>query len=578
MKGTRESAAEREISHAAGGMRLLEEAFYLLRQIPLRDHALYYIGTAPFVLGLVVFWSDMSRSSTAEQDAAGDAFVLVLLYFWMKVWQALYCRKLLGALGPEGVPPPLTPGLFGRGVCAQVLIHATAVPALLLAGFLLVPTAWVLSFYGNASALAFRPEAAPKMLANTLGAAGRFAHRRIMENHTALLVGAVFVLLVWLNVQVLISLVPMALKWFTGIESPLTQNTTATLGNTTAQAIGYALTFLCVSPVFKALHTLRCFYGLAEHSGADLLSRLRAVQRTGGGKVAAMFVCLLGLGLAAPGAGQDIEAEPATRTEAITPEALDAAVQQVWERREFQWRYPKADAETGEVKEKGAILKALEDLGKTIGDAIDYVQDSIKDFWDDLTGGGNPSTVPTGSTPGWLKMFADAGPLGRALIYLSLAAAALGGGWWVIGKVRRRRGEAVAEADGGGGAASIDLQDDEIMASDLAEDGWLSMAADLEAGGDYRLAARAIFLAELARLAEHDLVKLQRSRSNRDYLGDVAMRARSEADLRAAFLGSVRRFERVWYGEHAAGASLLRELRDEYARLVPAGANREEAA
>src|SRR6516164_4848417 len=43
-------------------LELFEEAFHLVRSAPSVALASYYLGTLPFVLGLLWFWTDMSRS------------------------------------------------------------------------------------------------------------------------------------------------------------------------------------------------------------------------------------------------------------------------------------------------------------------------------------------------------------------------------------------------------------------------------------------------------------------------------------------------------------------------------------
>ena len=50
---------------ARGPFDLLEEATHLLRTAPAATLAVYYLGAVPFVLGLLYFWADMSRSPFA---------------------------------------------------------------------------------------------------------------------------------------------------------------------------------------------------------------------------------------------------------------------------------------------------------------------------------------------------------------------------------------------------------------------------------------------------------------------------------------------------------------------------------
>jgi hypothetical protein len=73
---------------------LLEEAIHLLRASPPATLAAYYLGAVPFVLGLLYFWADMSRSAFASQRLAEGALAVAALFVWMKFWQAIFARNL----------------------------------------------------------------------------------------------------------------------------------------------------------------------------------------------------------------------------------------------------------------------------------------------------------------------------------------------------------------------------------------------------------------------------------------------------------------------------------------------------
>ncbi len=75
-------------------LQLLEEAAHELRRLRAGDWAVYYVGAGPFVLGFLYFWADMSRSSDAGGRCASWAFGLVLLFLWMKIWQAAFGERV----------------------------------------------------------------------------------------------------------------------------------------------------------------------------------------------------------------------------------------------------------------------------------------------------------------------------------------------------------------------------------------------------------------------------------------------------------------------------------------------------
>ena len=51
--------------HPKSAIRIIEEAVHILRSAPGSLLSVYYIGSVPFILGLLYFWADMSRSAKA---------------------------------------------------------------------------------------------------------------------------------------------------------------------------------------------------------------------------------------------------------------------------------------------------------------------------------------------------------------------------------------------------------------------------------------------------------------------------------------------------------------------------------
>ena len=56
--------------HHKSAIRIVEEAIHLLRSAPGSLLVSYYLGGVPFVLGLMYFWADMSRSANAGDRSA----------------------------------------------------------------------------------------------------------------------------------------------------------------------------------------------------------------------------------------------------------------------------------------------------------------------------------------------------------------------------------------------------------------------------------------------------------------------------------------------------------------------------
>src|SRR5712672_929456 len=96
-----------------GAFDLIEEATHLLRTAPGATLAVYYAGAIPFILGVLYFWADMSRSPFARQHLVEAALGVSVLFLWMKGCQAVFARRLRAQLA--AVPPvPLDARRAGR--------------------------------------------------------------------------------------------------------------------------------------------------------------------------------------------------------------------------------------------------------------------------------------------------------------------------------------------------------------------------------------------------------------------------------------------------------------------------------
>src|SRR5580698_1790070 len=84
---------------------LIEEATHLLRTAPAATLAVYFLGAIPFVLALLFFWADMSRSPLASQHVAGASLGMAVMFCWMKFWQAVFARRVRAQAAGEPFAP-----------------------------------------------------------------------------------------------------------------------------------------------------------------------------------------------------------------------------------------------------------------------------------------------------------------------------------------------------------------------------------------------------------------------------------------------------------------------------------------
>ena len=144
MKGNR--SAER----GKGAIEILEEAVHLLRMAPSSLLAIYYVGSLPFILGLLYFWADMSRGAFAAKHCVEASLALTFLYLWMKSWQAVFSSQLKARLAGEE-SPSWTGRRVARLVLAQAIYQPYSLIALPIGMMVTLPFGWLYAFYQNLS-------------------------------------------------------------------------------------------------------------------------------------------------------------------------------------------------------------------------------------------------------------------------------------------------------------------------------------------------------------------------------------------------------------------------------------------
>jgi hypothetical protein len=121
----------------------------------------------------------------------------------------------------------------------------------------------------------------------------------------------------------------------------------------------------------------------------------------------------------------------------------------------------------------------------------------------------------------------------------------------------RRRPETIAVSVPLHIAPLPDLSENAV-ASERSEDEWFALATRLEGEGELRFALRAAYLGLLAGLGQREWLTIRRDRTNREYLNEFIRRWRrrpqaaveARAEIPEKLHGSLRQFDRVWYGSH----------------------------
>ena len=536
-----------------GSFDLIEEATHRLRTAPVATLAVYYLGAIPFVLGLLYFWADMSRSPFAGQHLADSALGMAALFLWMKFWQVIFARRLRAYVA-AGPPPRWTIRRWGRILLTQAIVQPSGLFVLPLSLVPMLPAAWVYAFYQNVTAL---DDGGPAGTSPLLKKSWKQAMLWPRQNHIVLAIMSGFGFYVFLNWAVTGLVLPHLIKMLVGVESVFTKSTFSML-NTTFFAGMLGLTYLCVDPILKTVYVLRCFYGEALESGEDLRAELNSVA-VASQPLAALVVLLLGLLCASPARAADTPAPatspaPAPVSLAVPPAELDRAISRIIHEDKYTWRIPREKI-AGPESEKGMIARFLEKAGDMIRKWLRAARDWLADILEKLFRRRYPDSGSGGSGYGWIEAL-------QILLY-GLVAAVLAALAVLLYRVwRDRRSPAVIASEPIQPAP--DIHDENVGADQLPEDGWTKLARELLERGELRLALRAFYFASLAHLAARNLISIARFKSNRDYERELRRRGHSFPDLLSVFGDNLVSFERIWYGLH----DVNRELVDRFAAAV----------
>jgi hypothetical protein len=595
-------------------LELIEQAIHQLRAAPPATLASYYLGALPFVLGLLYFWGDMSRSAFAEQHVAGAALGVAALFLWMKFWQAVFARNLRASFAGEP-PPPLG---FRRGwriLVAQTALQPSGLFALPLAFVVALPFAWVFASYQNLTVFGAAETGDLRFL---LRKAARQATLWPRQNHILLASLFGFGFYVFLNWTTVCLALPWLAKMLFGVGSAFTRSPLSLL-NTTFLTAMLALTYLAVDPIVKAVYALRCFYGESIESGEDLKVELRRLTLAERAVTASILLALTVLSatsayaaIASPEYHQAIGAQPsgcrllkghqptelilrrsqavrscslktallcrrqvsasgsgnpqmghakagATLPASVSPQELDRAISEVIRQTKYAWRMPREKLRPSETEKPGIILRFLQRVGSLLRRwsraFFDWLDEWLRRLF-------RPRPHTTESGYGWIMML-------EILLY-ALLAAVIVGLLLLLYRVWRNPRLPKRTIASQPIQPALDLADESLGAEQLPEDRWTALGRQLLERGELRLAARAFFFASLAYLAERNLISLARFKSNRDYEQELRRRGHSFPEMLALFSENVLVIDRTWYGLHQINAELVHRFAANVERIKTA--------
>ena len=527
--------------HGKSSIELIEEAFYLLRAVAPATLAAYFLGSVPFVAALLFFCTDMSRSPFAAQHLPGASLTLALLFFWMKFFQARFARLLRAQVSGD----PSRAGSLkssARSLAVQTILQSSGLFILPVAAFIVLPFAWVYAFYQNVTALDDGERNPTSVFKQACEEAAQWPR----QNHAVLLMLSGLGFYVFLNWVSFCLFAPQLLKMLFGIESDFSRSPVSML-NTTFFATMFGLTYLSLDPLIKACYVLRCFYGTSLRSGEDIKAELRLIAGATRTVIICLALCLGAESVRATQSSAPSERAPqADMRSSVSPPELDRAIGEVIRQTKYTWRMPRE--KKVEKIEDGVIARFLAQIRDMIDSALRAVLDGIKSLIDWLFPHRRPPS-DTGPKEGWMA-------LQQGMLLLALAVTACTLAIFISRFLRaRRRSEALI------GSMAIpsppDIEDENIGADHLPEEGWTRLGREFQERGELRLALRAFYLASLSHLAARGLVTIARFKSNRDYERELRRRGHAFPDLLPLFGENVGVFDRVWYGLHKVSIEVV---------------------
>jgi hypothetical protein len=546
---------------ALGAIELIEEAVHLLRSAPAGVFAIYYAGSAPFILGLLFFWAHTTWFTPPAAAVAWAALGLVVLFAAMKVAHAEFCARLLARrLGAE--PPAWSWARLRRIAATQLRLQAWGLFVLPLALFLIVPFGWPYAYFQSVNVFSDDDDAHRAALAQATLWPG--------QNYLGLLLLALVALCAWINLAMAFYAVPWLAHTLLGIENLFGFSGWWFL-NTTFLASITGLAWLAVDPLVKAFYTLRVFHGRARRTGEDVRVDFRLARRARGSLRAAVALVLLAASVAprirADGAVVPVVAvAPSSKGRSVDPAQLNRAIDTVLARPEFQWRLrPPPRPEESEEQDgpfKRFIRVGLEMIreffqwiGRVLGRVIEWISS--------LFPHGDARTETGGAVSAGLGLL-------RVLLYVFVAAAVvlLAVLIYLVWKRSRALATTVLAARAAL-PATPDLHDENTQAAQLPAEGWLALAREQLARGEWRLAWRALYLATLAQLAADGLLSLAKFKTNLDYERELRRRALTRREIVARFAARRDGFEAVWYGRAQPAEAEARGWLAELERPAP---------
>jgi len=566
---------------------LITESFILIKNLPILQIGSYYIGTMPFMIVFLFFWATMSFNPDGINQLGLYSIILVILFIWMKTWQAIFTQNLKKQIYQEKVSYKVRD--FIRITKIQLLTQPIGIISVPLSIFTLFFFPLFYSYHQNLTVLSTSDDEISEIRRKAWKFAGTERKQNLLLTWLLspyqLIFGLSLLLLILpiieksvpevpfyllfsfgligliplnpfgfavaLNISVFIFQIPYLLKIFFGFETIFTISGPYFF-NTTFLMVIIVFTYLCLDPLIKAVYTLRCFYLETKVNGDDIKLKLNSIIHKKNIKTIFSSMILLLFFLCTfskLNAVNDLVNDSADNLE-ISKSDFDKAVESTFQKSIYKWRIIDDNKRIDEDKNsffysiKTTIRKIVKFFAKIIRKIIEFFtgeEQSIK----------------------YQKKSKIDFSISLKIILLLLIIISVVLILKIFIKFQRKEKETLQNE-----MEEIiplpDLKKDEVNIQQYSDSGWMDLAKEYEEKGDLLLALRAIFLAILAFLASQKLITLKKFKSIRNYKDELFRKVHQNQDILNIYIENAYIFEKIWYGNETVNLEIIQNLKIDF--------------